>query len=361
MARAMIFIDGTWLYTNTPRLAEIVERKDYHIDFGNLPIVLADKLADRVSTLSLPRIPVDIVRTHLFGSYASNFNRLDGDAVQRRLDFFHMLREEHGYEIDIYPINFYSRRLRKIDREPGDNFETREKCVDIAMATSMVSMAANNSYDIAICILGDSDFRPALQEIRRMGRRVQLVSIRSSFSNDLVNSQDGQRISDFDIIWMEDIADALELVYSEYERKCESPNHVGDPMVSTTFRPRKGQRFYCDACRAEFQKQKSEFDKFDTKSERSLEAISDANGQILHHGKIKKLVSDRGYGFIESENGQDYFFHMSDLIGNTEFASLHLDDYTTFFVKRMPENGKSGAASDVCKEDAPLEHHDEHF
>ena len=49
MARAMIFIDGTWLYTNTPRLAEIVERKDYHIDFGNLPIVLADKLADRVS------------------------------------------------------------------------------------------------------------------------------------------------------------------------------------------------------------------------------------------------------------------------------------------------------------------------
>ncbi|MGD9721362.1 MAG: cold-shock protein [Pirellulales bacterium] len=28
-------------------------------------------------------------------------------------------------------------------------------------------------------------------------------------------------------------------------------------------------------------------------------------------GKIKKLVQDKGFGFIQTENGQDVFFHHS--------------------------------------------------
>ncbi|MFC2123023.1 cold-shock protein [Bacteroidota bacterium] len=35
---------------------------------------------------------------------------------------------------------------------------------------------------------------------------------------------------------------------------------------------------------------------------------------------IKKLM-DRGYGFIQSESGEDLFFHSNDLIG-VEFNSL---------------------------------------
>ena len=30
-------------------------------------------------------------------------------------------------------------------------------------------------------------------------------------------------------------------------------------------------------------------------------------------GKVKKLVRDRGFGFVESEDGQDIFFHFSAL------------------------------------------------
>jgi len=32
-------------------------------------------------------------------------------------------------------------------------------------------------------------------------------------------------------------------------------------------------------------------------------------------GKIKRLVTDRGYGFIQTEEGKDLFFHQSQLQG----------------------------------------------
>jgi len=30
-------------------------------------------------------------------------------------------------------------------------------------------------------------------------------------------------------------------------------------------------------------------------------------------GKIKKLIADRGFGFVESDSGNDLFFHHSEL------------------------------------------------
>jgi CspA family cold shock protein len=35
----------------------------------------------------------------------------------------------------------------------------------------------------------------------------------------------------------------------------------------------------------------------------------------MPQGKIRKLVSDRGFGFIEGEGGDDLFFHSSGLDG----------------------------------------------
>ena len=37
----------------------------------------------------------------------------------------------------------------------------------------------------------------------------------------------------------------------------------------------------------------------------------------MPQGKIKKLVSERGFGFIEGERGDDLFFHHSTLQGAT--------------------------------------------
>ena len=37
----------------------------------------------------------------------------------------------------------------------------------------------------------------------------------------------------------------------------------------------------------------------------------------MPQGKIKRLVADRGFGFLEGEEGQDLFFHHSEVQGST--------------------------------------------
>ena len=248
MLRVMIFIDGTWLYSNTPRLSEVYGQPDFRVDFGKLPAVLAEEVEKQ-----LGGTPVDLVRTYLFGSYASNFDPRDADAVQRRRDFFSMLREEYHYEIETYPINFLGRRLRRVDREPGDTFEPKEKCVDISLATSMLYYAAiPQVYDIAIAVVGDQDFKPVLQHVRRLGKRVAIASIKNSCSPDYYDTRDEARVRDFDTIWLDELLARLELKYERHMLTCESPFHKGKREVWTTFHPRKGQKFFCDACRREF-------------------------------------------------------------------------------------------------------------
>ena len=35
-------------------------------------------------------------------------------------------------------------------------------------------------------------------------------------------------------------------------------------------------------------------------------------------GHVKKLLADKGFGFIQAENGTNYFFHRQDLLGDWE-------------------------------------------
>lgn len=34
----------------------------------------------------------------------------------------------------------------------------------------------------------------------------------------------------------------------------------------------------------------------------------------MHTGKIKKIISDRGFGFISDTDGREVFFHQSSLV-----------------------------------------------
>src|SRR5437899_1040965 len=151
------------------------------------------------------------------------------------------------------------RRLRRQDRDPNDSFEPKEKCVDISLATSMLYFAAvPQAYDIAITVIGDQDFKPVLQHVRRLGKRVAIASIRDSCAPELADSRDEARVKDFDVIWLDDLVEKLELKYERHQLQCEGPAHKGNRLVWTTFHPRKGQRFYCDACREEFNRQRLE-------------------------------------------------------------------------------------------------------
>ena len=53
----------------------------------------------------------------------------------------------------------------------------------------------------------------------------------------------------------------------------------------------------------------------------------------MPEGTIKKLVQDRGFGFIASEDGRDYFFHRSGLDSATNFDSLSGGERVTFEIE----------------------------
>jgi cold shock CspA family protein len=343
VAKIMLFVDGTWLYSNMPRLAEAYTRPDFHIDFGKLPHVLSGAVAQLMGTAETE---LDVVRTHMFGSFASNYDLRDDETVQRRLDFFAMLKEDHHYEVDTFPINFRGRRLRRIDRDPNDSFEPKEKCVDIALATHMVQMAASNAYDIAIAVIGDEDFRPALHLVRRLGKRVAIASIKSSCSPSLSDPRDDARVKDFDIIWLDDLRNQLELRYEPHLLECESPIHKGERKVWTTFYPRRGKRFFCDACRQEFARQKEEEQRELVSSGVEADTGEPTVGQT-RTGHMARKFQDKGYGFIQGSDGRSYFFHLTDLQNGLDFDTLTDAIELDFEIKREPGADKAGAAQNV--------------
>lgn len=347
MAKTMLFIDGTWLYANTGRLKELYGTADFHLDYAKLPKVLAQQVSRQIGSSD-----VDVVRTHLFGSYPANQDLRDDEMAQRRRDFFEMLREEYHYEVEAFPIDFKGRRLRRSDRDREDPFEPKEKCVDISLATAMMFYAAiPHAYDIAITVVGDQDFKPVLQHVRRLGKRIAIASIKGSCAPDLSDPRDEARVRDFDMIWLDDLLSALELKFDPHQLLCESPSHKGDRRVWTTFHPRKRQKFFCDACRAEFSRQIQEAQQrfvtteVDSPPENGSAAAIPAPARLFGH--VTKVVGDRGFGFIRTSDGNDYFFHLSDLEAGLELDKLSEAILLEFEVKRMPGGGKAGAARNV--------------
>ncbi len=346
MAKIMIFIDGTWLYSNQYLLSKRYGG-DYKLDYGKLPNLLGEIIAE-----NLGETDVDIVRTYLYGSNAKNYHIADEYLVQQRRDFFDILKEEYHYEVEAYPIDYKGRRLRKKDRDTSDNFYPQEKCVDIALATSMLYFAAiPYAYDIAIAVVGDRDFIPMLQHVRRLGKRVAIASIRGSCASEYSDTKDIHRLKDFDIIWIGDYLDKLELKIERRPIECQSPFHDGNRCVYTTELIRKGQKFYCDKCKEKFRQQKLEQNSIVSTTPIGDEKTEEESvARIMQEGTIKKIVFDKGYGFIQGVKG-DYFFHLADLSSNTDFKDLNEGDLVIFEVEIAPnpenKDKPSGKASNV--------------
>lgn len=57
-------------------------------------------------------------------------------------------------------------------------------------------------------------------------------------------------------------------------------------------------------------------------------------------GMIKRIVGTRGFGFIQAEDGQEFFFHRSAVRG-VEFATLREGQHVEFDVERGPKGLKA--------------------
>jgi len=302
MIKAMVFIDGGWLYANMAELGKAAGKADFQVDFGRLPGVLAEEIGRQAG------LRIDVVRSHYFGSYAENYDPVDENSVERRKAFFARLREDHNYEVETFPIDYNGRRLRRQDRDPEDNFAPREKCVDVALAVTLMRYAMmSGAIDVAIMVLGDRDFEPLLQEVRRHGKRIALASIDSACAAELADPGDPSRVRDFEMIWLDDLLTKI------------------DRWRDRTRTPRADDRL-----------------------------DEEPTGQVLR-GRVKNIIGDRGYGFIAAEDHEDYFFHANALEAGLNFDDIEPNHAVVFEVKTGPTPFRAGAARLVRDDDEAVE------
>ena len=291
----MVFIDGTWLYSSQRYLSESYG-KNINIDYGKLPRALAARIAEQLSFGG-----VDIVRTYLFGSNAKNYLDADEEMVGKRRMFYDILREEYNYEVETYYIDYRQRRLRRKDRDPDDDFTPAEKCVDIALASSMLYNAALPfAYEIAILVGGDRDYIPMLQKVRRLGKRVAIASIRQTCSYELQNPKDRQGIRDFDVIWLEDMIEEIQLRQQLRQVHCESPLHEGIDLVWTDEFVRKNRPYFCRTCRERMREIR------ETEGAEAVEAISRKTRERTQTGGSGSYEGIRGRHFEPMDRSSNY-------------------------------------------------------
>ena len=59
------------------------------------------------------------------------------------------------------------------------------------------------------------------------------------------------------------------------------------------------------------------------------------------NGTIKKVASDRGFGFITADDGKEYFFHRSGLDATIDFDRLNGGEAVTFDVEDGPKGPRA--------------------
>jgi len=60
----------------------------------------------------------------------------------------------------------------------------------------------------------------------------------------------------------------------------------------------------------------------------------------MHTGKIKKLVGERGFGFISDSDGREIFFHQSSLI-DVKFSDLTEGQEVEFEVEKTEKGPRA--------------------
>lgn len=233
--KAMIFIDGSWLFHNLSHLREILQDPNYIIDYKKLPKLIARTLGEYLDD------KVDIVRTNFFGAIPINKPGFDTTPQQ---NFFNFLEKECHYQMEIHDIDF----------KHNPDIHPQEKCVDVALATSMMMYAMlSSSYDVAVLVAGDLDYMPLLKKVRALGKRTMLVAMRAFSDYAPTNEKliNNFSLFDFNVLSLEDHLEELRLVREKKLRACES---CGDEKFTYW----EGIHFYCPECQERYQEKNTD-------------------------------------------------------------------------------------------------------
>jgi CspA family cold shock protein len=58
-------------------------------------------------------------------------------------------------------------------------------------------------------------------------------------------------------------------------------------------------------------------------------------------GTIKKVVADRGFGFIAAEDSKEYFFHRDGLESSVDFDRLVGGEHVAFEIETSPKGPRA--------------------
>jgi CspA family cold shock protein len=62
---------------------------------------------------------------------------------------------------------------------------------------------------------------------------------------------------------------------------------------------------------------------------------------IVTTGTIKKVVADRGFGFIVAEDAKEYFFHRGGLDSSLDFDRLTGGERVEFEIEQSPKGPRA--------------------
>ncbi len=291
MLKAMLFVDADWLCASTLDLGRTLAKPDLQLDHRRLAGVLADEIGRRHHVGS-----IDVVRSHYFARRLDERDPRDQSLIPYRRAFLESVQGEPHLELEL------------VDLAHGEQPHAREDgaaALHVALTVAAMRHALTPGVlDLAIFLLGDRSFAPLLRELRRLGRRVALVSVDGNCAADLADPANPLRASDFEVLWLHEVAGRIKRWHG---RRAARPEQDSQP------------------------------------------APEDSGGASLR-GRIKNVIWDRGYGFIAAEDGRDYFFHINALEPGLEFEQLEPDLRVSFEVKSGPMRGRAGAARLVCRD-----------
>ena len=361
MVKTMLFIDGSWLYRGQKHLRKFLGKADFRIAYEKLPWALSREVGRELGLSE-----ANPVEWRIFAAHPTNCDPKDRCEADRRWRSSRVLADKYGYKVESYAIDFRQQRLRKSQRDPNSEFKPQEKCVDVALATSMVFSASTSVYDVAIGVLGDRDFVPALRYVRRLGKQVAIASIKGTCSQVFF---DDPEIKDGNVIWLNDLADNIR--YDPKDVLCMSPKHKGDRRMLPSELEQEAEPMMCHDCRIKQDQQRQELEAKVVNMQVRIgpkpicEGVSKV-GQTLV-GTVTEKDSDQQCGVIRGEDGNYYFFHGADLY-HMSFDDLSAGEYLSddmremfrhaypyveegiqvqFEIHRDPAGDKYGAAEDV--------------
>jgi cold shock protein len=64
-------------------------------------------------------------------------------------------------------------------------------------------------------------------------------------------------------------------------------------------------------------------------------------GEAMTTGTVKKVVPERGFGFITADDGKDYFFHRSVVAPPLEFDRLAGGEKVQFEIEQDPKGPRA--------------------